>query len=286
MTDMKKLFFAIILFFVALSGYARSYERLAARMNDHFVHAEWREVLSAAQKMIELQPADVAPYSAALVASQFLNDVTSENHYLEMSQRNRVHIDSLLQHVYHRTKVIHNAHVYEGLLLNLKSNNKWLARVLNIYLLDFYAFARKTEETIAIADELLEVTPNSVRFKKIKADALFYQGNHEDAVKLYEAVLQADSANYDVITLLGVYYSRRDCMALAELDTLYVYDAQPVDSVYMARKRDIIDNRMARTVKLLQRAHELRPTDYLANEIARLQSITTDLPHNKTKKQK
>lgn len=275
---MKRLIYTILLFSTALSALATSYERLTSRMDDHFNHAEWKEVLSTSTQMVQLRPADVVPYSTALIAAQFLEDIPTENHFLELSQRNRVHIDSLLQQVYVRTRLIHNAQVYEGLLHNLKSNNKWLARVFNIYLLDFYAFARKTDQTIAIADELLEVTPNSNRFKKIKADALFYQGKHEEAIALYEDVLKSDTDNYEIITLLGAYYSTQDCKHLQEIDSLYLQDAQPIDSVYMARKQHIIDNSLPRTIELLQRAYATRPSKHLQSEIARLQAITPTLP--------
>lgn len=263
-----------------VSAGATSYERLKSRMNDHFDHAEWSEVLATSSQMVNLRPSDVVPYSTALIAAQFLKDVSAENHYLELSQRNRVHIDSLLQQVYVRTKLIHNAQVYEGLLLNLKNNNRWLSRVFNIYLLDFYAFARKTDETIAIADELLEVTPNSLRFKKIKADALFYQGRHEEAVALYEEVLRSDANNNEIITLLGAYYVAQDDKLLNAVDSAYLKDEQPIDSVYIARKREVIDTRLPRTIELLKRAYEICPSEHLKNEMERLQAIRPLLPQS------
>lgn len=275
---MKRLAFIVMILAVALSAGATNYKRLTSRMNDHFDHAEWKEVLSTANQMIDMLPTDATPYSTALIAAQYLEDIPAENHYLELSQRNRVHIDSLLQHVYVRTKLIHDARVYESLLLNLKSNNKWLARVFNIYLLDFYAFARKSDEAIAIADELLAVTPNSLKYKKIKADALFYKGNHEPAVELYEEVLQSDTQNYEIITLLGAYYTAQHDKMLNEIDSLYINGEQPIDSIYIARKQEIIDNEMPRTIALLQQAFEMRPSEHLKKEIARLQSLTATLP--------
>ena len=275
---MKKFLALLILLSITFPSWATSYERRLARMNDHFDHAEWSEVLLETHKMIEIKPNDVEPYSAALIAAQFLNDIPTENKYLNLSQSNRVHIDSLLHHVYIRTKLIHNAQVYEKLLLNLKANNKWLARVFNIYLLDFYDFARKTHETIKIADELLHATPNNVRFKKIKANALFYQGDSDEAVKLYEDVLSKDSTDYDVLTLLGAYYAYEDVKALNMIDSIYLCDTQAVDSSYINRKQVIIDTRITRTIDLMQRAHNIRPSDHLATEIKRLSAITCQLP--------
>lgn len=276
--SMKRFVFIALMLAAVVSAGATSYERMTGRMNDHFDHAEWKEVLSISEQMVAMRPTDVEPYSTALIAAQFLGDVPAENHYLEMSQRYRVHIDSLLQQVYVRTKLIHNAQVYEGLLLNLKKNNRWLSRVFNIYLLDFYAFARKNDRTIAIADELLAVSPNNLRFKKIKADALFYRGNHEEAVALYEDVLRNDTSNYEIMTLLAAYYVAQNDKLLNEIDSAYVKEPYPVDSVYVARKRDVIDSRLPRTIELMQRAYEMRPSEHLKSEIARLQAVEPTLP--------
>jgi predicted Zn-dependent protease len=253
-------------------------------MNDHFDHAEWNEVLQETQKMVDLKPSDVEPYSAALVAAQFLDDIATENKYLKLSQNNRVHIDSLLNHVYIRTKQLHNAQVYEKLLVNLKVNNRWLARVLNIYLLDFYNFARKTEETITIANELLHATPENLRFKKIKANALFYQGDEKEAVELYENILLKNSSDYEVLTFLGAYYTTSNLIEINEIDATYLNDTSAIDSVYIHQKQHIIDTHIARTLSLLQAAQKIQPSEHLENQIKQLSDITSQLPTRPEKK--
>ena len=285
---MKKLILTLLTIFLVLPLWATSYERRLARMNDHFDHAEWSEVLQETEMMIQTQPGDVEPYAAALIAAQFLEDIPTENRYIKQSQSNRVHIDSLLQCVYVRTRLLHNAQVYEQLLLNLKANNRWLTRVFNIYLLDFYDFARKTEQTIIIADELLQVTPDNKRFKKIKANALFYQGDSKEAVDLYEDILQQDSTDYETLTFLAAYYIAEDMTMLNDIDNAYLQDKHPTDSVYKAHKQHIIDTRIARSLTLLHKAQEMRPSDHLTNEIERLSNITNQLPprHEKRKASK
>ncbi|MBE6306720.1 MAG: hypothetical protein IJE18_04145 [Bacteroidaceae bacterium] len=282
---MRKIFSIILTISMVITSSATSYERLSARMNDHFYHAEWKEVLQEAQKMVKERPTDVEPYSAAIIAAQFLNDIPAENHYLLMSQGNRIHIDSLLNNVYVRTKLIHNAHVYEQLLLNLKANNRWLARVFNIYLLEFYDFARKTRQTIDTANELLAITPDNIRFKKIKANALFYQGDSDEAIEIYEEVLQKDSTDYEILTFLGAYYAHQDHKAINAIDSAYLQDAHPIDSVYTAQKQAVINHNIPRTIELLQRAHTQRPSTHIANQIEQLSNISAQLPlkNNNTK---
>lgn len=276
--NMKRFLSIFILIGLAFSVTATTYERLTARMNDHFDHAEWNEVLQETEKMVQTQPSDADPYSAALIAAQFLDDINTENSYLTLSQRNRIHIDSLLQHVYTRTRQLHNAQVYESLLLNLKANHKGLARVFNIYLIDFYSFARKTHETIAIADELLKATPNNNRFKKLKADALFYQGDTEEAVSLYNSIIQSDTTNYDVITILAAYYTAQADKYIEQLDHNYTTDSIPNDSLYTAQKQIIIDTHVTTALDMLNRACNIRTSIFLEKEIARMKSVTCQPP--------
>lgn len=271
---------------MALPAIATTYERHEDRMNDHFAHAEWQEVRQEADAMIKMRPYSVEPYAAAIIAAQFMEDIKATNQYLKTSQSNRVHIDSLLHSVYVRTKRLHNAPVYEQLLLNLKANNRGFTRVFNLYLLEFYVFARKTRETIAIADELLQVTPDNIRFKRIKANALFAQGDSPKAVELYENVLGNDSTDYDALTFLGAYYAVQNSKELSRIDSLYIHTQLPIDSVFTARKQDIIDNHIPRTLDLLQRAYEIRPSDYLRKELDRLTKLNSKLPTHPTQKKK
>ena len=280
---MKTLIHIILFMGMALASSATSYERLSARMNDHFDHAEWSEVLVETEQMIKLRPTDADPYSAAIIAAQFLEDIPTENRYLTISQSNRIHIDSLLQRIYVRTKLIHNAHVYEQLLLNLKENNKWLSRVFNIYLLDFYDFARKTEETIKIADELLLITPDNIRFKKIKANALFYQGNTQEAVDLYESIIASQPDDYDILTFLAAYYTTQTHQALDELDNEYLNNTTLNDADYMARKQEIIDTQVAKSLDLLYKAQAIRTSEYIESEIEKLNLIKALSPRHPNK---
>lgn len=281
---MKRYLRLSLLFFFSLSASAQAYERLEARVNDHYSHSEWNEIIAITDKMVRIRPFDVNPYSAALVAAQILNDIDTENRYLELSQRNRIPIDSLLQSVYHKTKQLHNAQAYEGLLLNLKTNNLWLAKIFNHYLLEYYAFARQTEKTITIADELLRITPDNIRYTKIKANALFYQGDESPAVTLYEKVLDSDTTDYEALTFLSAYYGQQARTALSNTDSLYINDPDPVDSVYLNMKQQIIDSSVIRTVDYSKRANAIRRSEYLEQQIAEMDSLEPTLPNHPSRK--
>lgn len=281
---MNRLFTIILLLAVSISAWATTYERHTMRMNDHFIHAEWEEVLIETEQMVKLKPSDADPYSAALIAAQFLDDVSTENRYLRLSQQNRIHIDTVMVHVYNRTRTIKNAQIYEQLLLNLKANHKWMSKVFNIYLLDFYNFARKTHETIAIANELLQLTPDNTRILRIKANALFYQGNIDDAVVVHERLLSLEPNSYESLTFLGVYYTAICDKEIADIEKKYLNELAPDDKVYMAAKQAVIDEKISYTLTLLQKANDITPSDFLAAEIERLSNTTSKLPQHPTTK--
>ncbi len=275
---MKKLLYVIAFLFVAAPTWAADYTRLTTRLADHFNHAEWKEVLEVSSLMVELNSSDMMPYSMALISAQFLNDIESENYYLALSQRNRIPIDTLMQDIYTRTKLIHQAPVYEQLLLNLRTHNKWLSRVFNHYLLEYYVFARKTKETIDVANILLQATPNHIKYLKHKANALSYQGDMLPAVAIYENILQTDSCDYDALTFLGAYYTSCNISDLAQIDTSYVNDPQPIDSLYIERKRYIITSQIPNTTLLLRRANSIQFSQYLEEQILLLESYSEKLP--------
>ncbi len=275
--------YILLLLCIALPVGARDYDRLATRARDHYEHDEWREVIYLTNRMVNIRPEDVRPYSAALIAAQYLSDTDTENRYLILSQQNRIPIDTLLQSVYNRARTRHDTQVYEGLLLNLKANNGWLSKVFNHYLLDYYAFARQTDKTIAIANELLQVTPENTRYIKIKADALFYQGDEKEAVELYEKLLDVEPTHYETLTLLGAYYASQGCKALDEIDTLYVHNPEPVDSVYMNMRQLVIDSSIACAIDYMQRSQAIRPSDYLTKQITLLKEKNNKLPEHSGK---
>lgn len=274
----------ILAFLVALSTQAQVYERLEARATDHYDHAEWSDVISVTDRMVRIHPEDIQPYSMALVAAQFIGDKGTESRYLVLSQRNRVPIEQLLAGVYDRTRALHDTKIYEAILLDLKADNHWLAKVLNHYLLDYYAFSRQFDQAIAIADELLSVTPHNVRYTKIKADALFRQGNTETSVLLYNTILDENPADYDALTFLGAYYSVQAEKSLAEIDSLYLKTEEPSDSVFQNKKQQIIDTDIQYVLTLLHSACDIRPSSYLEAKIASLESLTPSLPNHPSKR--
>lgn len=283
---MKRLIYTLLVMCLALPSVATNYERHKDRMNDHFNHSEWNEVRQEANEIIKIRPNCIETYSAAIIAAQFMNDIHDANKYLKKAQLNRVHIDSLLHNVYLRTKRIHNAQVYEKLLINLKGRNKGLARIFNLYLLEFYTFARKNDETINIANELLFVTPQNNRFKKIKANALFSRGDTKEAVKLYEDVLKKDSTDFEVLTFLGAYYTTQNYKDLNQIDSMYIRTEQPESELFIAQKQQIIETQVPRTIDLLQRAYKIRNTDLLNTEIQKLQSLDSELPQHPSMKKR
>lgn len=281
---MNRLTIAILFIATSLSVWATTYERHTMRMNDHFIHAEWNEVLIETEQMVTMRPGDADPYSAALIAAQSLNDISTENRYLRLSQQNRIHIDTIMVRVYNRTRSIKNAQVYEQLLLNLKANHRWMSKVFNMYLLDFYNFARKTKETIMIADELLILTPNNARIMRIKANALFYQGNTDEAALIHEKLLTMEPNNYESLTFLGTYYSSQCHKEIEEIENRYLNEKSPDETTYRAAKQAVIDNKIAHTITLLQQAYDITPSDFLASEIERLGNITSQLPQHPSTK--
>lgn len=274
----------ILALLITLSMQAQVYERLEAHATDYYDHAEWSDVISVTDRMVRIHPEDIHPYSMALIAAQFIDDVATESRYLVLSQRNGVPIDQLMADIYDRTRLLHDTRIYEAILIDLKIDNHWLAKVLNHYLLDYYAFSRRFDQAITVADELLSVTPHNIRYTKIKANALFGLGNTDASVTLYNKILTDNPSDYDALTFLGAYYSVQTEKELAEIDSLYLKSENPVDSVFNLQKQLIIDTEVPYVLSLLYRAYNIRRSCFLEEQITSLESLSPRLPNHPSKR--
>ena len=122
---------------------------------------------------------------------------------------------------------------YEKLLLLVRDRQPWLARGINVYLLDYYNFRNNAEGVIGIAETMLDETPESLQLARILANAYMKASRPDDAMRCYRHIVSHEPADYDALLNMGVYYytalrqttdeaARADYAALAQA---YLTDA-------------------------------------------------------------
>lgn len=259
------------------------YRTVLRKADDHFVNAEWRDALALYDTLLERRPGRVKTYVDAVVASAMLGDSTAIMRYVVRSEMQGLSLDSLFSGIDVLSRSIGQTGAYEQVLLLVKSEQPWFTRVANNYLLGYYEFRRDAEHTLAIADELLAVMPRQVSYLKSKANALLLAGQNDSAAVVQQSILQIDSLDFDANLFLGSYYAVKGQERLDSIDERYLEtlgrSAQPAIR-YREEKREVLATDIARARHYFTVATGIRNNRYLADQLARLESLTDELPQS------
>ncbi len=202
------IFTAALLAVIPLSAsQPDSYETRKIRAERYFKYKEWRSALAMYLLMLDERPQEVEPYYKAIVAGAMTNDSTTQIDMLSRTQQCGISLDSLFNGVRSVSFSIGEAGAYNNFLLLVKSNQPWLKRNINIYLLEYYDFRNDAPNTIAIANELLAQTPSNTQYMKKIAKAYINIGNLSKAMEYYRRILVINNYDYDSLLALGNYYA-------------------------------------------------------------------------------
>ena len=131
-------------------------EKLYRKAETHFENREWSEALSMYNILLIENPKEVKLYVSSVVAASYKEAPQSVMHYVELSERNGVSLDSLFVGVNALTMAHRKSEIYENMLLLIKKEQPWLKKLINTYLLRFYRFRNDAPRIVEISDELLE----------------------------------------------------------------------------------------------------------------------------------
>ena len=184
-------------------------EKLYRKAETHFENREWSEALSMYNILLIENPKEVKLYVSSVVAASYKEAPQSVMHYVELSERNGVSLDSLFIGVNALTMAHRKSKIYENMLLLIKKEQPWLKKLINTYLLRFYRFRNDAPRIVEISDELLEMFPDDERLLKLKGDALLEQGEELQSFDCYKRIYQKDSTNRDALIFLGNFMYNR-----------------------------------------------------------------------------
>ena len=264
---------AVILFLcIACSLQARVLnEKLYRKAETHFNNREWAEALSMFNILLTENPKEVDLYVASIVAASYQDMPQSVMHYVELSERNGVSLDSLFVGVDALTMSHRQSEMYENMLLLIKKEQPWLKKLINTYLIRFYRFRNNAPRIVEVSDELLEMFPLDKRLLKLKGDALLGQGESLSAFDCYEQIYRQDSTDQDALIFLGNFLYDRGIERLKKLemqdDSLAVYDLGH-SAAYKKEKKEILDTDLREAAYYLEKAEAQYSTPYLRNALS------------------
>jgi len=103
--------------------------------------------------------------------------------------------------------------------------------------------------------------PDSWRTHQLRAEGFALRGDHDDAIKEYEAALQLRPEETELHEALGEFYldNRSDEDAQKELEKAVALDPSRTKTLYLLGRLYVLDNQSEKAVPFLQRALQLQP---------------------------
>ena len=241
-------------------------EKLYRKAETHFNNREWNEAMMMYDVLLTENPAYLPLYVSSIIASSKVGASQSVMHYIELSEKNGVSLDSLFIGVERLARNMQDTPIYENMLILMKGEQPWLKKIINGYLLRYYRFRNNYEEIVTIADELLLAVPDNIAILKVKGEALFMIGKEAESVGIYKKILELDSQNTDASLFLGNYYYWKGSEALKALDRNFNDLTSPNRmqyAVYKKEKDSILDSDFASAAYYLEKVSAKGMTPYV-----------------------
>lgn len=223
------------------------YSVLAAKAQRFVNFQEWGSALAMYDLMIDQRPAEIVPYAHAIVVSGIMNDRKSQIQMLEGTQKHGIPLDSIFSQVRAFSFSISHSQVYQQFLELVKERQPWIARNIDIQLLNYFIFRCDGANMVIEGERLLAGTPDNIQYLAAVARGYALQGSYEQAMKRYKQILAFDASNYDALLSLGNYY--------------YILAQSPSHG-----------SASAWAIQYLSQAYKIFPTPFVANALKELQS--------------
>lgn len=246
-------FIAVLMALVLAYGkiYAEmNYDKLNAKAERFVQFQEWNSANAMYLLMLDRCQAEAKPYSRAIVTSGLLGDDNAQLELLERTQKNSVPLDSVFSNVRDFSFEIGESQEYEQFFRLVKNRHSWLARPINVRLLNYYDFRNDAVNMVAVGKELLVATPDDIGYLDAVARGYMLMGDFENGAITYDRILSVDDRNYDALIAMGNYFYA-------------MWKSSEGTRSQMSADKE-------KALEYLQRANELRSTPYVTAVIEEL----------------
>lgn len=203
---------------------ALDYEQMQSRASRAFAHEEWASAGALYSMMIVQRPAETSVYGHAIVAAGMLSDSTSQSRLTAMALDALIPIDSLFRAVETTSFSICQTSLYEKYLLDVRSQQPWLSRIADGYLLRYYAYRRDGAGMVEYSRKMLEGAPMHIPFLYTLAQGYLLLGHTDEALHTYNMITELDADSVEALLYLANYYygyRRSDAAAAATARQLF-----------------------------------------------------------------
>lgn len=205
-----------ILIFLTLSAASSSaatttpYSVLADKANRFFQNKEWASAAAMYTLMLDSRIDSVPVFGNAIVAEGMIGNRDRQLELLNQALNARLPIDSILTATEQASFAIGQTSLYEQFLLSVKTNEPWLTRVIDGYLLRYYNFRDNGPGIVAMSRIMLAGLPDDQRFLYALARGHLLCGEITKAIDVYSKIVSLNPLAYDALLYLGNYYADND----------------------------------------------------------------------------
>lgn len=189
-----------------VAGIAQVNVTLAERASQFYSRGEWASS-RAAYTTLAREHAGVTEYWVRGIVSSLLDGDSRWAREETLAGVDRhVPIDTIFTGVLNETIAQGKCDMYERYLLDLKSSEAWLGRVVDRCLLKYYMFRDDAEKIVNTATVLLMATPDNMLFLPALAYGQLLSGDMEGMAATNRHILELDSSNIDALLYLANYH--------------------------------------------------------------------------------
>ncbi len=226
---------------------ARTDIKVAEARADRFFHyREWISAGALYAMLLGEKPADATYCSRAIVAAGMLGDTIQQLRLTDQALDAHMPVDSLFGSVERTSFSVGQTSLYERYLLLTKQHSPWLTRVVDAYLMEYYAYRKDPDGMIAYSKIMLKGNPDDERFLYTLAQGYLLSGMTDDALGVYRHIVQLNPRSIEAILYLANFYYRT-----AESDAMAAAEA----------------------LAYFRQAFQIHPTPYVAAALDRLQTL-------------
>lgn len=181
------------------------YSRLAVKAERFYNQKEWASALAMYQLMLEQKPQTPAIYGRAIVAASAIRDSAEVIAMTEKALEYHIPFDSIFHYVRTESFALGRTNLYEEYLIGISGRYSWMKRAVDAYLTDYYVFRRDGAKMIEYAGIMLEGLPEDTGFMHILAEGYLLTGKPEQALEIWQRILEKHPDDYTALLYAGNY---------------------------------------------------------------------------------
>lgn len=257
------------------------YHTLEVKASRFYEYGEWGSALAMYELMLRQKPDLPSNYYKSILLAGLLNDEAMQVDFMEQVQSHAIPFDSIFDGVKSGAVSLASPDVYVNFLSLVKKHQSWMARAIDVKLLEFAVFRGDADSTIALATDLLRLSPDNVEFLTALGNAYLLKGEYYNAILTMLKIVEYKPDDVQALLTIGNYYVMEVEKRLATADT-------SLESLPTSRKALLslfengkITDSDAKTiasdastaVKYLAMAEKIQSTPYLRNKMNQVQQL-------------